>query len=106
MSDSYCLGMVHRTRQSSSSANIAIAIETVNSGSIPGWIKPNTIKIGIHNFPARRSAIKRDSVKPPSCLVDRWAGGSLTRKPKDLYLSKTAVYLSSYLASWPRQLNK
>ena len=35
----------------------------------------------------------RDSVKPPPCVVDRWAGGSLTRKPKD-----------PFAVSWPRQL--
>ena len=36
----------------------ASAIEAVDSGSIPGRVKPKTIKIGIHSFPARRSAIK------------------------------------------------
>ena len=34
------------------------AAETVNSGSIPGRVKPKTIKIDIHSFLARRSAIK------------------------------------------------
>ena len=59
----------------------ASATETVNSGSIPGRVKPKTIKIGIHSFPATFSN-KRDSVKPPPCVVDRWAGGSLTRRQK------------------------
>ena len=36
----------------------ASASEAVDSGSIPGRIKPKTIKIGIHSFPAFRSAIK------------------------------------------------
>ena len=36
----------------------ASATETVDSGSIPGRFKPKTIEIGIHNFPAWRSAIK------------------------------------------------
>ena len=30
----------------------ASATETVDSGSISGQVKPKTIKIGIHNFPA------------------------------------------------------
>ena len=36
----------------------ASAPEAVDSGSIPGRVKPKTIKIGIHSFPARHSAIK------------------------------------------------
>ena len=36
----------------------ASATETVDSGSIPGRVKSKTIKIGIHSFPAGRSAIK------------------------------------------------
>ena len=36
----------------------ASATEAVDSGSIPGRVKPKTIKIGIHSFPAWRSAIK------------------------------------------------
>ena len=36
----------------------ASAIEAVDTGSIPGPVKPNTIIIGIHSFPAWRSAIK------------------------------------------------
>ena len=43
----------------------ASAIETVELGSIPKGIKPNTIKIAIHSFPARHSALIRVSVKPP-----------------------------------------
>ena len=30
----------------------AFATEAVNSGSIPGWVKPKTTKIGIDSFPA------------------------------------------------------
>ena len=37
----------------------ASATEAVDSGSIPGRVKPKTIKIGIHSFPAWRSALKR-----------------------------------------------
>ena len=36
----------------------ASATEAVDTGSIPGRVKPKTIKIGIHSFPAWRSAIK------------------------------------------------
>ena len=32
-------------------------------------------------------------MKPPPCVVDRWAGGSLTRRPK-----------GPFAVSWPRQL--
>ena len=32
-------------------------------------------------------------MKPPRCVVDRWAGGSLTRRPK-----------GPFDVSWPRQL--
>ena len=40
------------------SSDRASATETVDLAAIPGRVKPNTIKIGIHSFPARRSAIK------------------------------------------------
>ena len=36
----------------------ASATEAVDTGSIPGRVKPKTIKIGIYSFPAWRSAIK------------------------------------------------
>ena len=36
----------------------ASVTEAVDSGSIPGRVKPKTINIGIHNFPAWGSAIK------------------------------------------------
>ena len=50
--------------------------------SIPGRVKPKTLKLVILGFLAGRSAFKKDGVKLPPCVVDRWAGGSLTRKPK------------------------
>ena len=31
-------------------------------------------------------SIKKKSVKLPSCMVDRWADGSLTRRPKGPYM--------------------
>ena len=30
----------------------AFATEAVDSVSIPSWVKPKTMKIGIHSFPA------------------------------------------------------
>ena len=36
----------------------ASSTEAVDSGLIPGRVKPKTKKIGIHSFPAWRSAIK------------------------------------------------
>ena len=64
----------------------ASVTEAVDSSSIPGRVKTNTIKFGIHSFSA---------VKPPPCVVDRWAGGSLTRRPK-----------GPFAVSWPRQLGE
>ena len=40
-------------------ADRASATAAVDSSSIPGRFKPKNIKIGIHSFPAWRSAIKR-----------------------------------------------
>ena len=48
----------------------------------PVGSKSKTIKIGVHSFPAWRSATKRYSAMPPLCVVDRWAGGNLTRRPR------------------------
>ena len=50
----------------------------VDSGSIPGRVKPEIRKIGIHSFPARCSAIKR--TVPPRFVVDKETGGSLTER--------------------------
>ena len=36
----------------------ASATEAIDMGSIPSRVKPKTKKIGIHSFPAWRSAIK------------------------------------------------
>ena len=38
--------------------NRASASKTVDSGSIPGRVKPKTRKIGIRSFPAGSSALK------------------------------------------------
>ena len=42
----------------SSRVGRASATEAVDWGSILGRVKPKTIKIAFHSFPARRSAIK------------------------------------------------
>ena len=39
------------------------------------WVKPKTIKIGIHSFYAWRVAFRRVSVKLPPCEIGRWALG-------------------------------
>ena len=39
-------------QQISGQVDRASATEAVDSSSIPGQVKPKTIKIGIHNFPA------------------------------------------------------
>ena len=36
----------------------ASTTETVDTDSIPGWVKSKTVKIGIHSFPVRRLAVK------------------------------------------------
>ena len=46
----------------------ASATKTVNSDTIPGRVKPKTLKIGICGFPCLK---KKDSVQPPPCVVDR-----------------------------------
>ena len=38
--------------------NKASAIKMVDSGLIPGLVKPKTVKIGINSFPAGNTAIK------------------------------------------------
>ena len=58
----------------------AFATEAVDLGSIPGRVKPKTIKIGIHSFLAWRSAIKGTVVivitfYSPSCLGQETAKG-------------------------------
>ena len=49
---------IHAQKPFSGRVNKASDTETVDSGSIPARIKLKTIKIGIHSFPAWRSAIK------------------------------------------------
>ena len=65
----------------------ASATNTIDTGSIRDWVKPKATKMSIHGFSAWRSAfcIKKESVKPPSCGVNRWTGGSLTQKTKGAF---------------------
>ena len=49
----YCPPLVKGGRMDRASGT-----EAVDSGSVPGRVKPKTIKIGIHSFPACRSAVK------------------------------------------------
>ena len=46
-----------------------------DSAKVPAGqrVRPRPLAIGIHSFPAWRSAIKKNRVKPPLCVVDRWA---------------------------------
>ena len=56
------------------------ATETVDSDLNPINVRPKTTKIVLYCFPAGQSASKRDRVKPSPFVVDRLAGGSLTRR--------------------------
>ena len=56
--------------------NRAFSIETVDSGSIPSRVKSKIIKITIHTC-LLIAQIKRDSVKPPPCVLDRWQFDSI-----------------------------
>ena len=56
---------------------------------------PVTETLNLVQFLAWCSAIKRESVKTPQYVVNRWTSGSLTQRPK-----------SSFAVSWPKQLGK
>ena len=73
------------------------AFRTGDLGSILSQKTTKNLKFpsSIHRFHALCSVIKRDSVKPLSSVVDKWAGGSLTRRPK-----------GPFAVSWPRQLDE
>ena len=46
-----------------------LLIKKADSGTIPGWTKPKTIKIGFHNFPAWHSALKGQCEAPTVCVT-------------------------------------
>ena len=68
-----------RIQPISGRVNRASATETVDSRSIPGQLKPKTIKIDINSFPLGRSAIKG---------TDRWQRDSKTKGPLRCLLNK------------------
>ena len=47
----YCFRTLHTLQPISGRVDRASATETVDSGSIPGRVKPKTIKIGIQSSP-------------------------------------------------------
>ena len=50
----------------------ASATETVDSGSIPNRVEPKTIKSDWYSqLPCLTFSNQRDSVKPPTCVVDK-----------------------------------
>ena len=53
------------------------------------WKRQNVLSL--QQLPCLTFSIKRDNVKPSPCVVDRWVGGSLTRRQKD-----------PFAVSWPR----
>ena len=58
----------------------ASATKAVDLGSIPGRVKLKYIKIGIHSYPCLTFSNKRDNVKPPMYVVDRWQLDSKTER--------------------------
>ena len=49
----------------------ASATKAVDWSSVTCRVKPNALKISIHSFSALRSALKNNSMEPPSCVGDR-----------------------------------
>ena len=72
----------------------ATVTKTFGWGSITGWVQTKDYKIGICSFSCLTFSIKRDIVKPPPCVVYRWAGagGRLTRDFRTV--------------SWPKRIGK
>ena len=68
----------------------ASATEVVDLGSIPGRVKPKIIKIGIHSFPAWRSAIK-GAVRGGQ--MDRWQLDSKTERSLRCLLAKATWWI-------------
>ena len=59
----------------------ASATEMVDSGSIPGRVNQRLYKLVFTASLLDVQQLKRQ-VKHPPCVVDRWASGSLTQRPK------------------------
>ena len=60
-----CKPIAHRVDKAS-------ATETIDLGLISGRVKPKATNIAIHSFPALTFSIKKESVKLPPPVVDRW----------------------------------
>ena len=56
----------------------AFATETVDTGSIPGRVKPKTHKSDIYIASLLDGHHLRDRLNYPLSVIDKWAGGSLT----------------------------
>ena len=85
-------------RSISREANLGILVFSFWFGMTERWIVKNSkedefilkndscitknYKNWSSQLPCLTFSIKRDSVKPQPCVVDRWAGGSWTRRPK------------------------
>ena len=73
----------------------ASATEVVDSGSIPGRVKPKTIKFGIH---LKQGSFKfsnlRVSVKPLSCVIDRWQLDLKTKSSLRCLLAKATWWMN------------
>ena len=75
--------------------DIASATEAVNSGSIPGRVQPKPIKIGIHTYPAWRSALKGTvwSLRVCGKQVGRWQLDSKTERSLCCLLAKATWWI-------------
>ena len=82
------------SKPSSGRVDSAPATETVDTGWIPGRVKPNTTKTGIHSCPAWHSPLTRKSVKPTPCVVDRWQFDSKSTRPIRSLLAKATCQIN------------
>ena len=64
----------------------ASAAGTVGLGFIAGPVQTKDYKNWHSHLLCLTFSIERNSVKPPTYGVDRWAGGSLIRRPKDFFV--------------------
>ena len=54
-------------------------------GSITGRIKPTTVIVTASLLDVQHKTSNCMNVKPPPCVVDKWIGGSLNRRPRGLF---------------------
>ena len=67
--------------------------EMVDSGSILNWVKTKDDNNWYSQLTCLMLSMKRDNMKLPPSVINSWAGGSLTPRPK-----------GHFVVSWPRQL--